>query len=116
MKDIPSPRKTRSDSESRLQDISTMVKQDQQDRPMRRHPNRSCTYLVLRATTDEHSVQLKPALKFPRGGAAKDSSSDQHLEKHWPRGVKIKMTLGSTTPKGNIGGGEANGKTKVGPC
>ena len=48
-KDISSPRKTRLGSESRLQDISTMVKQDQQDRPMRRHPDRSCTYLVLRA-------------------------------------------------------------------
>ena len=32
------------------------------------------------------------------------------------RGAKIKMTLGLITPKGNIGGGEANGKTKVGPC
>ena len=26
------------------------------------------------------------------------------------------MTLRSGTPKGNVGGGEANGKTKVGPC
>ena len=26
------------------------------------------------------------------------------------------MTLESTTPKGKVGGGEANGKTKVGPC
>ena len=26
------------------------------------------------------------------------------------------MTLGLITPKGNIGGGESNGKTKVGPC
>ena len=26
------------------------------------------------------------------------------------------MTLGLITPKGNIGGGEANGKTNVGPC
>ena len=31
-------------------------------------------------------------------------------------GAKIKMTLGLITPKGNVGGGEANGKTKVGPC
>ena len=31
-------------------------------------------------------------------------------------GDKIKMTLGLITPKVNIGGGEANGKTKVGPC
>ena len=77
-----------------------MVKQVQQDRPMRRHPDRSCTYLVLRATPDEHYVQLKPALKFPRGGAASGSGSDQHLEKHWLGGVKIKMTLESAEPKG----------------
>ena len=41
---------------------------------------------------------------------------DQHLEKHWPRGVKIKMTLGRAIPKGKVGGGEENGKTKVGDC
>ena len=28
----------------------------------------------------------------------------------------IKMTLGLTTPKVNVGDGEANGKTNVGPC
>ena len=33
-----------------------------------------------------------------------------------PGGAKIKMTLGLITPKGNVGDGEANGKTKVGPC
>ena len=82
---------------------------------MHRHPDRSCTYLVLRATPDEHYVQLKPDLKFPRGGAAKGSSSDQHLDKHWPGGAIIKMTLERATPKGKVGGGEANGKTKVGP-
>ena len=71
-----------------------MVKQVQQDRPMRRHPDRSCTYLILKATPDEHYVQLKPDLKFPRGGAASGFGSDHHLEKHWPGGgVKIKMTL-----------------------
>ena len=32
------------------------------------------------------------------------------------RGAKIKMTLGLITPKGNVGGGEANGKTNVGHC
>ena len=31
-------------------------------------------------------------------------------------GAKIKMTLERATPKGKVGGGEANGKTKVGPC
>ena len=94
-----------------------MVKQDQQSRPnVPTNPDRSCTYLVLRATPDECFVQLKPALKFPRGGAAKGSSLDQHSEEHWPGGVKIKMTLERATPKGKVGGGEANGKTKVGPC
>ena len=38
---------------------------------------------------------------------------DQHLEKHWPRGVKIKMTLGSVTPKGKRLG-EANVKPRLG--
>ena len=71
-----------------------MVKQVQQDRPMCRHPEGSYTYLVLRATPDEHYVQLEPALKFPRGAAASGSGPDQHLDKHWPGGVKIKMTLG----------------------
>ena len=67
---------------------------------MRRHPDRSYTYLVLRATPDEHYVQLKPTLKFPRGGAASGSVLDQHSEEHWPRGVKIKMTLESVELKG----------------
>ena len=31
-------------------------------------------------------------------------------------GAKIKMTLGLATQGKGIGGGEANGKTKVGPC
>ena len=31
-----------------------------------------------------------------------------------PGGAKIKMTLERATPKGKVGGGEANGKTKVG--
>src|SRR3954471_8273347 len=85
------PGKTRSVSESRLQDISTVIKQVQQSRPMRRHPDRSCTYLDLRATSDEQYVQIEPDLKFPRGGAASGSSLDQHLDKRWPGGAKIKM-------------------------
>ena len=97
----PSPRKTRSDSESRLQDISTMVKLNQQSHPnVLTNPDRSCTYLVLTAHSDERSVQLKPNLEFPRRGAAKGSSSDQHSEEHWPGGLKIKMTLESAELKG----------------
>ena len=45
-------------------------------------------------------VKIKMTLEFPRGGAAQDSSLDQHSEEHWPGGVKIKMTLESTEPKG----------------
>ena len=109
----PPPETFRSDSVSRFyKTSSTMVKQVQQDHPMRRHPDRSCTYLVLRATPDEHYVQLKLALKFPRGGAASGSGSDQHLDKHWPGGAIIKMTLERATPKGKVGGGEANGKSQ----
>ena len=41
-----------------LQDISTMVKQDQQDRPtVPTNPDRSCTYLVLRAHSDRSSYK-----------------------------------------------------------
>ena len=64
------------------------------------NPDRSCTYLFLRAHSDERSVQLKPNLELPRGGAAQDSSSDQNLDKHWPEGVKIKMTLGMRDSQG----------------
>ena len=80
-----------------------MVKLNQQSRPnVPTNPDRSCTYLVLRAHSDKQSVQLKPALEFPRGGVAMGSSLDQHLEEHWPGGggVKIKMTLESAKPKG----------------
>ena len=79
-----------------LQDNFDKLKQIQQHRPnVPTNPDRSCTYLVLRAHSDELSIQLKPNLEFPRGGAAQDSSSDQHSEEHWPGGgVKIKMALG----------------------
>ena len=78
-----------------------MVKQDQQSHPdVPTNPNRSCTYLILRAHSDERSIQLKPNLEFPRGGTAQDPSLDQHSEQHWPRGVKIMMTLESAKPKG----------------
>ena len=82
---------------------STMVKQVQQHRPnVPTNLDRSCTYLVLRAHSDEHYIQLKPTLKFPRGGAASGSVLDQHSEEHWPGGL-IKMTLGLRKPKGKRG-------------
>ena len=111
----PSPRKTRSDSESRF----TRHFDNGKTRPAKppdapTNPDRSCTYLVLRAhrmskTTGWH----RPLL--PRGHRT-SLGSDQHLDKHWSGGPKIKMTLGLADPRKRIGGCEANGKTKVGPC
>ena len=64
----------------------------------------------MRHPTSKTKPQVSP--RWPR----RLPISDQHLDKHWPGGVKIKMTLERATPKGKVGGGEANGKTKVGPC
>ena len=64
----------------------------------------------MRLATSKTNPQVSP--RWPR----RLPISDQHLDKHWPGGAVIKMTLGLITPKGNIGGGEANGKTNVGPC
>ena len=64
----------------------------------------------MRLATSKTNPQVAP--RWPR----RQLSLDQHLDKHWPGGAKIKMTLGLITPKENVGGGEANGKTKVGPC
>ena len=93
-KDIPSPRTTRSDSESRLQDILTMVKQDQQSHlNVLTNPDRRCTYLIHRPhRMSKTSGWHRPWL--PRGRRT-SLRLDQHLEKHWPEGVKIKMTLES---------------------
>ena len=97
-KDIPSSGKTRSDSESRLQDISTMVKQVQQHRPnVPTNPDRSCTYLVLRAYRIVQGSG-RPAQSCPWWPPAADRL-DQHLDKHWPREAKIKMTLGLSDPR-----------------
>src|SRR4051812_26680694 len=111
------PGKTRSVSESRLHDISTAIKQVQQNRPMRRHPDRSCTYLGLRATPDEHYVRQPTIPQVAPGWHRKWLWFGPALRrKHWPGGAKIKMTLERATPKGKRVGGEANGKGNVGPC
>ena len=76
-----------------------MVKQDQQSRPnVPTNPDRSCTYLVLRA----HRIVQdsgRPTQSCPWWSPAADRL-DQHSEEHWPRGFKIKMTLESAEPKG----------------
>ena len=64
----------------------------------------------MRLAMSKTNPQVSP--RWPR----RQLSSDQHSEEHWPGGVKIKMTLERATPKGKVGGGEANGKTRVGHC
>ena len=65
------------------------------------NPDRSRTYLVLRThrigqATSKPSPQVAP--RWPRRLAG----SDQHSEKHWPGGVKIKMTLGLAKTEGKV--------------
>ena len=99
-----------------LQDISTMVKQDQQSRPLCRQIPIGAAHISF---SGQHRIGQPTSKTNPRVAPRWPRSlpgSDQHLDTHWPGGAKIKMTLGLITPKGNIGGGEANGKTKVGPC
>ena len=114
MKDIPSPETIRSDSASRLQDILDNGKTSPARPPdVPTNPDRSCTYLVLKATPDEHYVQLKPTLKFPRGGATSGSVLDQHSEEHWPGGFnKYDPRAPETQGKKRLGGD----KTNVGHC
>ena len=96
----PSPRKTRSDSESRF----TRHFDNGKTRPAKppdvpTNPDRSCTYLVLRAHRMRHptsKTRPRVSTRWPRSLL----SSDQHLEKHWPGGVKIKMTLGLAKTQG----------------
>ena len=97
-----------------LQDISTMVKQDQQSLPACQHPDSSRAYLVSGHNRMRHPMSKTKPRVSPRG-PRRQLSSDQHLDKHWPGGAKIKMTLGLADPR-EKGQGEANGKTKVGPC
>ena len=62
------------------------------------NPDRSCTYLVLRAhRMSQTSGWHRPWL--PRGRRT-SLRLDQYLEKHCPGGFKIKMTLESAEPKG----------------
>ena len=66
MKDIPSPRKTRLDSESRF----TRHFDNGKTRPAKppvelTNPDRSCTYLVLRAHSDRSSYEKNQPSSFP---------------------------------------------------
>ena len=94
------PGKTRSVSESRFARHFDNGK----TRPARppdvpTNPDRSCTYLVLRAhRIGQPTSKTRPrvAPRWPRSLPV----SDQHSEEHWPGGVKIKMTLGLAKTRG----------------
>ena len=100
MKDKPSPEKTRSVSESRYArhlDNSKTRPAKPPDAPT--NPDRSYTYLVLRAhrisqATSKTRPRVSP--RWPR----RLLGSDQHSKEHWPGGVKIKMTLGLAKTQG----------------
>ena len=100
-----------------LQKFSTMVKQDQQSRPMRRQIPIGAAHISfsgqhrMRLATSKTRPQVSP--RWPRTAARFRPALREALA---PGGAKIKMTLGLITPKGNVGGGEENGKTNVGPC
>ena len=69
------------------------------------NPDRSRTYLVLRAHRIGQAMSktnTRVAPRWPR----RLPISDQHSEEHWPGGVKIKMTLESAKPKGKRLGGK----------
>ena len=53
---------------------------------------------------------------MPRGGPAIYSARPTLRGALAQGGLKIKRTLELADPRERIGGGEANGKTKVGPC
>ena len=82
-----------------LQDISTMVKQDQQDLPLCRQIPIGAAHISfsgqhrMRLATSKTNPQVAP--RWPR----RQLSSDQHLDKHWPGGAKIKMTLELADPR-----------------
>src|SRR3954470_12060993 len=107
------PGKTRSVSESRLQDISTVIKQVQQNLPACRHPDSSRAYLV---SGHDRIVQTsgRRTQSCPWWPPAADGL-DQHLDKHWPGGLN-KDDPRTDQAQGKRVGGEANGKGNVGPC
>ena len=114
----PSPRKTRSDSESRF----TRHFNNGKIRPGKPPdaptiPRGAAHFSFSGQHWMRHATSKTRPRVSPRGPRSL-LGSNQHLDKHWPGGwgAKIKMTLGLITPKGKVGGGEANGKTKVGPC
>src|SRR3954468_6620890 len=83
----------------RLQDFSTVIKQVQQSRPdVPTNPDRSCTYLFLRAhRMSKTSGWHRPWL--PKGRRT-SLGLDQQSKENWPGGLKIKMTLGLAKTRG----------------
>ena len=108
----PSPRKTRSVSESRF----TRHFDNGKTRPAK--PPDARTILIGAAHisfSGQHRISQATSKTSPRVAPRWPHSLpglDQQLDKHWPGGAKIKMTLERATLKGKVGGGEANGKSQ----
>ena len=112
----PPPKTHRSDSVSRYNKMIRQVKTRPAKPPDVPTIPIGATHISF---SGQHRISQATSKTRPRvspRGPCSLLCSDQHLEKHWPRGTKIKMTRERATPKGKVGGGEANGKTKVGPC
>ena len=98
-KDIPSPRKTRSVSESRF----TRHFDNGKTRPAK--PPDAPTIPTGAAHisfSGQHRMRHPTSKTKPRvspRGPRSLLGSDQHLDKHWPGGAKIKMTLGLADPR-----------------
>ena len=112
----PSPRKTRSDSESRF----TRHFDNGKTRPARppdvptipigaAHISFSGQHRMRQSTS---KTRLRVSPRWPR----RLLGSNQHSEEHWPGGVKIKMTLGLRKPKGKRLRLLGKCKTNVGHC
>ena len=97
-----------------LQDISTMVKQDQQSLLLCRQIPIGAAHISFSGHTGLSKLPVGQPRVAPRGHRRLTGWTNTHNE-HWPGGDNnIKMTLESTTPKGKKGLGEANVKPRLG--
>ena len=97
-----------------LQDISTMVKQDQQSRPNAPTIPIGAAHISF---SGQHRIGQPTSKTNPRVAPRWPYSlpgSDQHSQRALARGGKIKMTLESAEPKGKKGLGRQMVKPRLG--
>ena len=95
------------------QDISTLVKQNQQDLPTCRHPDSSRVYLI---SGHDQIVQTsgRPNPELPLAVTGGCQVWTNTHEEHWP-GLLIKSPRVLAGPYASFSCYKANGKTNVGP-